>query len=152
MNLELWHIWVIVAIALFIGEIFTPGFVLACFGVACLASGLVSFFKMGYKIQIITFSISTLVVFFGIRPLFLKYFYSSAEKIKTNIDVLVDKTGLVSEKIDPSTNKGRVIVGGEDWKALSIDESVIEVGEKIAVIKVEGTKLFVKTASPKKEE
>lgn len=151
MNLEAWHIWVIVAIVLFIAEIFTPGFLLACFGVACLAAGLVSFFGLRIEVQIITFSISTIVVFFGIRPFMLKYFYSSAAKIKTNVDALVGKTGIVSERIDPNTNKGRVIVGGEDWKGVSIDETVIEVGEKITVVKVDGTKLLVKHLSKEKE-
>jgi len=150
--LEVWHIWVIVAIVLFIAEIFTTGFLLACFGVACLATGLISFFELGVKVQIITFSILTLVVFFGIRPFVLKYFYSSTGKIKTNVDALVGKTGIVSERIDPSTNKGRVIIGGEDWKGLSIGGSVIEIGQKITVVKVAGTKLLVKPVSKEKED
>jgi len=152
MNLEVWHIWVIAAIVLFIAEIFTPGFLLACFGVACLATGLVSFLDLGVKVQIITFSISTLVVFFGIRPFVLKYFYSSTGELKTNVDALVGKTGLVSERIDPSTDKGRVTIGGEDWRGLSIDESVIEAGEKIIVVRVDGTKLFVKPLPKRKED
>jgi len=141
-----------ISIVLFIGEIFTPGFLLACFGIACLFSGLTSFFGMGIKTQIIVFSISTLAVFFGIRPFVLKYFYTSTGKIRTNVDALVGKTGFVSERIDPSTNKGRVIIGGEDWKALSIDETVIEIGEKIIVVKVDGVKLLVKKFSKGKEE
>ena len=145
--MEIWHIWIIAAIALFIAEIFTPGFVLACFGIACLFSSLVSFLELGVKVQIITFSISTLIVFFGIRPLFLKHFYSSQRKTKTNVDALVDKTGLVSEKIDPAGNKGRVIVGGENWRGISVDETVIEPGKRIVVIGVEGTKLLVKSTS-----
>jgi len=145
--MEIWHIWIIAAIALFIAEIFTPGFVLACFGIACLISGLVSFFDLGFKIQIVTFSISTLIVFFGIRPLVLKHFYSSQGKIKTNIDALVDKTGLVSEKIDPVATKGRVMVGGEDWRGISVDGTVIEPDKRIVVIGVEGTKLLVKPIS-----
>lgn len=150
--MEVWHIWVIAAIVLLIAEIFTPGFLLACFGVGCLASGLVSFLGMGFEIQIATFCASALAVFFGIRPFLLKYFYSSADKIETNVDALIGKTGLVSERIDPRTNKGRVIIGGEDWRGVSIDETVIEVGEKITVVRVEGTKLFVKVVSKGKED
>jgi len=145
--MEIWHVWIIVSIALFIAEIFTPGFVLACFGIACLISGLVSFFELGFKIQIITFSVSTLIVFFGIRPLFLRHFYSSQGKTKTNVDALVDKAGLVLEKIDPAVSKGRVMVGGENWRGISVDEAVIEPGEKIVVVGVEGTKLLVKAIS-----
>ena len=58
---------------------------------------------------------------------------------------------MVSERIDPSKNKGRVIVWGEDWRALSIDETTIEVGQKITVVRVDGAKLLVKLLSKEKE-
>ncbi len=151
MNLAIWHAWVIVGILFFIGEIFTPGFFLACLGIACLGSGLASAFGLGIGSQILVFSITTLAVFFGIRPFFLKYLYSPGTKVETNVKALVGKTGLVSERIDSSRNKGRVVVGGEDWRAVSIDETVIESGEKIAVVQVEGTKLVVKSAPIRKE-
>lgn len=145
--MEIWHLWIISALVLFIVEIFTPGFLVACFGISCLVTGLVAFLGMGIKVQIIILSVSTLAVFFGIRPLILKYFYSSAKDIKTNVHALIDKTGRVLERIDPMTDKGRVIIGGEDWKAVSIDETTIEKDNKIIVVKVEGTKLFVKPVS-----
>jgi membrane protein implicated in regulation of membrane protease activity len=144
MNLEIWQIWVIAAVVLFIAEIFTPGLLLASLGVACLAAGLVSYLGMGIEAQVIVFCVSALVAFFGIRPFFVKHAYFSDTKIKTNVDALIGKTGRVVETIDLSQNKGRVIVGGENWKGVSIDETVIEAGEKVTVVKVEGTKLFVK--------
>lgn len=150
-NLEPWHVWLIIGIVFFIVEIFTPGFLLACFGVGCLASGLVSFLGVGVGIQVIAFSVSTLAVFFGIRPFVLKYLSSSGANTKTNVDALVGKIGLVSERIDPSTNEGRVAIGGDDWRALSVDEAAIEVGEKVIVVKVDGTKLLVKPVPRKKE-
>ena len=147
--MEMWHIWTIVAIVFFIVEIFTPGFYLACFGVACLVSGLVSYLGVGGKVQILAFSATTLVVFFKIRPLFLHYLHSAGSDTKTNVDALVGKTGLVSERIDPSSAKGRVVVDGEDWRAVPVDENPIEADTKIEVVKVDGTKLLVK---PKQQE
>lgn len=139
-----WSIWVVVALGLFVAEIFTPGFVLACFGVAALVAGLLSFLGAGLQGQIVTFSISTLVVFFGIRTLFLKHFDISIPRIRTNVDSLIGKIGRVSERINPAANSGRVIVGGEDWKGVSIGGSIIEIGKEVKVLKVEGTKVFVK--------
>jgi len=136
-----WYIWIISALGLFIAEIFTPGFLLACFGVASLVTGLISFLDVGLQGQIVTFSISSLVVFFGIRPFLIKHFDAS---IRTNIDALIGKKGRVTERIDPGTSSGRVTIGGEDWKGASIGESAIEVGEEVSVIRVEGTKVFVK--------
>lgn len=150
MDLEVWQIWVIGAIVLFIAEIFVPAFFLACFGVGCLVSALVSFLGMGVNAQILFFSGSTLVVFFAIRPFFLKYLYSSDAGVKTNVEALVGKTGLVTETIDPLSNSGRVIVGGEDWRGTSVDETVIEPEEKVVVVKVVGAKLLVKPAPNEK--
>jgi membrane protein implicated in regulation of membrane protease activity len=145
MNIHIGHFWMGLAIVLFIAEIVTPGgFVLACLGVSCLASGIISYLGFSVTIQILTFSIASLTLFFGIRPLFSKYFLQSASKIKTNIEALVGKTGMVSERIDPVTGKGRVIVGGEDWRGVSVTEEVIEVGEKVTVVRVDGAKLLIK--------
>lgn len=144
MGLEIWHVWIIVAIILFIAEIFTPGFLLACFGGGCLAAALVAFLDMEFIYQIMAFAIVTLLFFLGIRPFFIKYFYSEKDQIKTNVDALIGKTCHVSELINPILRQGRVIVGGEDWKAISDDETIIEVGQKVVVIRVEGAKLYVR--------
>lgn len=91
-------------------------------------------------------------VFFGIRPLFLKHFDLSGRGVKTNVDALVGKTAIVSERIDPDTNKGRVIIEGENWRGQSADEAFIEVGEKVTVVRVEGTKLVVRPYSKREED
>lgn len=144
MGLETWHIWVIAAILLFITEIFVVTFFLLCLGVACIASAIASFYGMGFQMQIVVFCVSGLVVFFGTKPFFRRYVYNSGTKFRTNVDALVGATGMVSKKIDPRRFKGRVIVMGDDWRALSADDSPIEAGEKVVVVKVEGAKLFVK--------
>ncbi len=143
MTLEIWQIWVTAAIVLFICEIFTPGFLLACLGVACLGAGLAAGYDAGLKVQILTFSVTALVVFAGVRPLFMRYFYRSSRGIKTNVEALIGKTGVVMEKIEPAPNKGRVTVGSEDWKAVSYDGKEIESGRKVTVIRIEGVKLVV---------
>lgn len=149
--MEAWHTWVILAIILFILEIFTPGFIVACFGVGCLAGGLMDYLGFGFGYQIIAFSIVTLILFFTIRPLVVKHLYKTGEPIKTNVDALIDQIGIVDEKIDPKEHTGRVIVGGDNWKAISIDDVVIEKGEKVQVKKIDGIKLFVIPYKPTKE-
>jgi membrane protein implicated in regulation of membrane protease activity len=142
-----WLIWFIVAVVLFILEIFTPTFVLACFGIGCLVAGLAAYFSAGVIIQVLTFSLFTVVVFFGIRPFVLKFLFRRRLDVKTNVDALAGKSGFVIEKIDAVDNMGRVNVQGEDWRGVSIDGAVIEKGEKIIVKSVEGTKLFVEKVS-----
>jgi len=141
---QAWHVWIFVAVLFFIIEIFTPGFVLACFGVGCIISALAAFLKFSFQIQVSAFSVTTLAVFFGLRPLILQYFFKATDNVKTNVDALANKTGRVSIQIDSARNSGRVIINGEDWRAVSIDESVIAVGEKVEILKVDGSKVVVK--------
>jgi hypothetical protein len=63
------------------------------------------------------------VVFFGLRPLILQYFFKSTDNIKTNSDALINKIG-------------RGIVNGDDWRAIFADENIIDLDEKIEDIKV----------------
>ncbi len=144
MTWEAWHIWIVVGILLFIAEIFTVSFFLACLGVACLASAVASFYGMGLHMQIVVFCVSALTVFFGIRPFFMRYVYASGAGVRTNIEALIGATGMVSKRIDPSTGKGRVIARGDDWHGVSADGTPIEVGKKVVVTKVDGTKLYVR--------
>ena len=139
-----WQVWVIIAVILFITEIFTPGFVLACFGIGCLVTGLFSFLGIGLKWQIVIFSITTIVIFFGLIPLVLRYLFPKKYDVKTNIDALIGKSGLVTEKIISHLQTGRVRIGGEDWKAVSLTGSDIEVGQKVTVEQVEGVKVLVR--------
>ena len=150
--MEDWHIWVIAGVVLLIAEIFTPGFVLACFGVACLVAAVIAAFDVSLTFEVIVFCVASVVAFFAVRPLFVKRFYrSDDEAAKTNVDALVGKEGMVAERVDPSLNVGRVTLGGDNWRAVSADGVVIERGDKVEVVRVEGTKLFVKKV-PKKEE
>ena len=142
--MELWHVWLIAAIGLFIGEIFTPGFLLASLGVGALAMSVFALLGSGIKIQILAFSIATVVTFLGVRPVFQKYLYSKESKIKTNVDALIGKRGIVVESVDPKTMKGRVVVGGENWRAVSFEDRFIEADSPVEVVRIEGTKLIVK--------
>ncbi len=51
--------------------------------------------------------------------------------------------GVVSERIDPSTGRGRVVVEGEDWRGTSLMDTVLEPGTRVMVVRVEGTTLYV---------
>jgi len=145
--LEMWHIWVIAGLALWIVEIFTPGFVAGVFGTACLI--VVPFASTGFtfKTQLLVFGIATAVVSLGIRPLILRHFLRAGMKIKTNVDALVGKTGLVTEAIDYVSGTGRVRIGGEVWRAITSDESRVDVGTKVEVREVEGCKVVVHVIS-----
>jgi membrane protein implicated in regulation of membrane protease activity len=140
-----WHVWIILAIVLFILELLIPAFVPASFGLGCLVSAIAAVLGLGIKIQILGFIAGTLVAFFGVRPFFTRYCYKASPGIKTNVEALVGKTGRVTEDIDDRLDSGRVLVGGDDWKAVSPDGTVIEKNSKVEIIRVEGAKVVVKS-------
>ena len=141
--MSLWQLWIVVGVILLALEIFIPGFFVACLGMAFLVTAVPAFFGGNVKLQIVIFSLASIVIFFGLRPFFLKYLSPDKHTTRTNTDALIGRIGVVLEAIDPNTYSGRVKVGGEDWRAISNSEKAIAVGEKIVVTKVDGTKLFV---------
>lgn len=140
-----WHLWVIAAFVLFIVEIYTPGFILASIGVACLASAAAAVCGGGIYVQLITFSVANIVLFFALRPLFLKFLQSrTTAQVKTNVDALIGRNVTVVETIDNSAQTGRVIIGGENWRAKSSDNTILESGTCVKIVSVSGATVCVK--------
>jgi membrane protein implicated in regulation of membrane protease activity len=142
--MELWHIWMLAAVALFILEIFTPSFFFACLGVGCVMAGagaLVS--GTGYALQWTLFAVGGGVSFAFLRPLMAKYIYRRSKEIKTNTDVLIGKTGRVTDAIDPAAGKGRAMVGGDDWRARTSNNQPLPAGTAVTVIGMDGITVIV---------
>lgn len=144
MDLSAWHIWVVAAILLFIGEIFTPTFLLACFGLGCLVSAVSAEVGFGLKGQLVGFILGTLASYGGARPFFQKIMHRSSDKARTNVDALIGKIGRVVVAVEPGTPSGRVLVWGDDWRAIHSDEGVLAPGTRVEVLRVEGTTLLVR--------
>lgn len=139
-----WHGWIIAALLLFIAELFVPGFWLACVAIGALLAGIVALLPIGLPLQVVTFTVGTMASFMGVRPFLVRHFQlGHGTGVRTNVDALLGKTGLVSERIDPATRKGRVIVDGEDWRGATMDNTALEPGTRITVLQVDGTTLLV---------
>jgi len=146
MGIEAWHLWMFAAVIFFILEIFTPSFFMACIGIGCAAGSLATLMGGGTVAQLLFFSLATLASFVGVRPLMKKYLYKKSEQVRTNVDNLVGRTARVSERIDPTAGSGRVVVDGDDWKAVSLHNALVEKGESVEIIKVDSVILTVKAA------
>jgi membrane protein implicated in regulation of membrane protease activity len=146
--LSAWHVWMIAAVIFFILEIFTPSFFMACLGIGCVAGGVVALFSDSVIVQLLLFSVATIAAFVGMRPLMLRYLYNKkTQTVRTNIDSLIGRTARVSERIDPATGQGRVVVDGDDWKAVSDTNTPIEKGEQVEILKLESVVVTVSRKS-----
>jgi membrane protein implicated in regulation of membrane protease activity len=143
-QLEPWHAWIVAGVVLLIVEVFTPGFVVACFGVGCLAAGLVSPLGVGLFWEIAVFCVASLAMLVGIRPVVSRHLAPKGGGLKTNADALVGKRGLVTEALDPVRDVGRVLVGGEDWRASPEALQAIAKDASVIVVRVEGARVVVR--------
>lgn len=143
--MEIWQIWIIAALVLFIVEIFTSGFAIACLSVGCLLAAVGSAFELSLAWQFGFFALGSFLAFIFIRPLVLKLMNKNTNNniVMTNMDNLIGRKAVVSEKIE-SDGYGRVKIDGDDWKARMEDDKEAEVGEKVTIVSHESIILTVK--------
>lgn len=138
-----WQVWFVAALLLFVAEMLAPGFWLLSVAVGSVVAGLVALVVPGPLVPALSFAAGTLLSLVGIRPFLLQRARSHSPDIKTNVEALVGRVGVVSERIDPGTGRGRVVVEGEDWRGTSLMDTVLEPGTRVMVVRVEGTTLYV---------
>lgn len=138
-----WHWWAALAIVLFIAEIMLPGFWVLCLGIGASGGALAAALGLDPTWQLLFFSVFSLVAFFAIRPLLMKR-ERNRPVTRTNVDALQGLRGKVTQDFEPGLRLGRVAVGGDDWRALAIDDRMLRVGDVIEVVSVESNTLIVK--------
>ena len=142
--MEMWHIWTCAAVVLFIIEVLTPAFMIGCIGIGAIFAAVAALCGLDVTGQLVFFAAGSLLSFFFIRPFVLKYLSKRGKDVKTNADAIVGRTGRVSQTIDNADGAGRVMVDGDDWKAVSADGSVIEKGAKVKIVKLDSIIITVK--------
>lgn len=70
------------------------------------------------------------------------------EGVHLVITQIIGQEVKVVERIDPSAEKGKVILHKREWEAKSVDEKPIGVGVKVEIVDIDGVNLIVK---PKEE-
>lgn len=143
--MQLYQIWLIVAIILVIIEICTVAFGSICFAIGAAFSALAAGLGLGLTWQIIIFALVSLLTFIFLRPVAIRFLDKKSKNVRTNADALVGRKGIVSERIDAVQHTGRVAIDGDDWKAVSNDSSVIEKGAEVEIIKRDSIILTVKS-------
>jgi membrane protein implicated in regulation of membrane protease activity len=136
-----WLVWLVAGILLIVAEIFTPGFVLACFSLGCFAAAVTAALDFNLTVQLIVFSATTFIVFLSIRPFAAKFRTQREQATRTNVERLVGLPAIVLEEI--SAWQGEAKLEGEVWTSRSENGEVFPPGAKVRVLRVEGNKLIV---------
>lgn len=133
-------IWLIIAIVLFAIEAVTVNLTTIWFGFGALIAMVAAALGGSTNLQIILFVAATVILLIFTRPLAVKYI----KKTSTNIDTLIGKQAIVTEKIDNLAGTGQVKIDGNLWTARSEGGFIIDEREVVEIIKISGVKLIVK--------
>ena len=140
-----WIIWLIVAVASFILEIFIPGFWVAILGIGALATVPLAALEVSTTWQILVFAVVSVIAGIFFRPLALKYFFKSSEKREANVNAMIGKKTKVVSKIS-SDEPGKAKIGSEVWTAIPENESdTFEEGTMVEITAVDGAKIVVRS-------
>ncbi len=141
-----WILWLVLGIGLIIAEIFTLGFVLFWFGIGALAASIAAFSGLGSAWQFAVFAIVSIALTAMSRTIFARYLpHGDTNAMKSGVDSLPGKIGTVSAASNGALNEAAVKVFGSTWTAFPIDgEAALTAGEKVEVVEVRGSSLYVR--------
>jgi len=133
--------WLIALAVLLIIEIITLGLTTIWFAGGALIAFLVSIFVDNFILELVVFLVVSFVLLFFTRPVAARYF--NKQRTKTNYESLIGKVAKVTEKVDNFNASGQAVLNGQEWAARSVNDSVIEPGERVIVRNISGVKLIV---------
>lgn len=137
----MFYIWLGIMVLAIIIEISTTDLTSFWFALGALGALIVSIFTDNdlWYVQVIVFSILTILSIIFVRPLFKKKFDSP--KIATNIDAMMGKIAIVESAI-ALNQPGSVKYEGIEWTAVT-EQVGFEPGDLVEIVKVEGNTLTV---------
>ncbi len=144
-----WIIWLILGVGLIIAEIFTLGFVLFWFGIGALAAAVAGWLGLGFAGQFLIFAVVSVAMTVLSRTILYDYLpHGTGGNLKSGVDALPGKIGTVTIASKGALNEGAVKVFGSEWTAFPIDDDgVLTEGEKVEVIEVRGSSIYVRRAT-----
>lgn len=118
------------------------------FSIGAFAAMLVALFTDSLTAQVVVFLIVSLISVLLVRPLVKKHI--NPHTTPTNADRLIGSTATVVQPVDNAKAVGQVQIQGQVWTARSEDDSALEQGTLVTVVRLEGVKAIVRPISPAK--
>ncbi len=143
-----WILWCILGAILIVAEVFSAGFVLLWFGIGALAAAFAAMVGVdSLALQFLIFAIVSLGLTAASRTIFVNYFSreKTGDSLKTGVDSLPGKTGIVVSSSRGSLQEGAVKVFGSTWTAYPVEgEEPLEAGERVVVERIQGASIYVR--------
>ena len=140
---NMWQLWTLIGVICLILELTSGDFFIMCFSIGAFITAIVAAFVPSFTVQVIVFAVASLLCLLFVRPVALKYFHRKDPNRQSNVDAMVGRTGVVTEKINDN-GYGRVKIDGDSWKACGIDNMAIDKGTKVEVTAIDSIIITVK--------
>lgn len=141
LNINMSTLWIILIIVFSLIELAGPAIVSIWFVGGAVLALILSLLGFSVPVQFFVFLVSSIIFLMFARKFAIKYL--KVGKVKTNVDEVIGKVGIVTKKIS-KFEYGKISLKGVIWTAKSIDDRVLEIGEEVEILSVEGVKLIVK--------
>jgi membrane protein implicated in regulation of membrane protease activity len=136
-----WLIWLVVAVALAVGEIFSLDLVLIMVAAGAGAAAVAAAIDAPVVIQGAVFGVVSLLALFGIRPV-AKRHLTSGPSFLHGVAALEGREAYVIEEV--GRDSGLVKLRGENWTARPYDSTdTIAAGTPVVVVKISGATALV---------
>lgn len=134
-------IWLIVLVMCLVIEIGTLGLTTIWFAGGSLLATIVALVGGPLWLQILVFLVTSIVLLIFTRPVAMKYF--NKNRIKTNVESMAGKQGIVTEMVDNIKGMGKIVADGMEWTARSKDNGTIAEGSVVTILEIQGVKAIV---------
>jgi membrane protein implicated in regulation of membrane protease activity len=137
-----WLVWVVLAVALAVGEVLTPGlFFLGPVALAAGAAAVAALLGAGTVGALVVFIVCSIASLAFLRPVAQRHVRLPAIS-RTGTDALIGRKAVVTRKVD--SVGGRIRVGGEEWSARAyLEDQVLAEGQTVDIVKIEGATALV---------
>ena len=144
---DIWYLWLILGVLFIVAEMFTSGFVLLWFGIGALLAALLAFTGIvGLPLQILAFLLVSVGLTVASRTILERFLMrgSPGRELKTGMETLPGKMGVVVESSKGALQEGAVRVFASTWRAFPVDgEEPLREGEQVQIERVEGATVYV---------
>ena len=144
----MWIVWLVLLVLMILVEAMGPALVSIWFAIGALAALIVSFIPgVAWWIEVIVFIVISTITLLAVRPISKRYFKRNV--IKSNVDSLVGKRGVLQKEVSPF-NAGLCKINDVVWTAVSgNDKDTISEGSIVEVVAIAGNKLIIKKVEDK---
>ena len=139
--MDAWVLWLVVAVALAVGEVLTLSFFLFPFALGAAAAALVELAGGGTGPAVGAFAAVSAVSLAVVRPIAQRHLRTPPQ-LRTGTAALVGRTATVLEPV--SADAGTVKLEGEVWTARPLDDdATIAAGTRVHVVEIRGATALV---------